>query len=182
MDSKRLELEYCSVCDEPTGCAGRADDSHYNEDGEGPFCWGCWCKDENPRLHEQVDQLQAELALERTEHSKKGRWINHWKREAKKFEAKLAEANEGRCKALDRDGEGLQCSHSLPCPYHPDEADLLVQIAKLQAELAELKKPCKWIKREDSDKRDTGCGTDTYLTAESVPFCPYCGHPIEEVK
>ena len=54
-------LEYCFKCDEPTGCAGRADDSHYNEDGEGPFCWRCWCEDENPKLHEEVDKLQAQL-------------------------------------------------------------------------------------------------------------------------
>ena len=54
------ELEYCFKCDEPTGCAGRADDSHYNEDGEGPFCWNCWCQDMNPRLEELVEQLQAE--------------------------------------------------------------------------------------------------------------------------
>ena len=56
---EQLPLEYCFVCDEPTGCAGRADDSHYNEDGEGPFCWDCWCKDENPRLHEQLDDAEA---------------------------------------------------------------------------------------------------------------------------
>lgn len=54
-------LEYCFKCDELTGCAGRADDSHYNEDGEGPFCWGCWCEDENTRLHEQIEQLQSRL-------------------------------------------------------------------------------------------------------------------------
>ena len=51
-------LEYCFKCDRPTGCAGRADDSHYNEDGEGPFCWECWCIDENPRLHQQLDELR----------------------------------------------------------------------------------------------------------------------------
>ena len=55
-------LEYCFKCDEPTGCAGRADDSHYNEDGEGPFCWRCWCEDENPRLNDLIDSQQSALA------------------------------------------------------------------------------------------------------------------------
>ena len=54
-------LEYCFKCDEPTGCAGRADDSHYNEDGEGPFCWRCWCEDENPRLNDLIDSQQQAL-------------------------------------------------------------------------------------------------------------------------
>ena len=58
-------LEYCFKCDEPTGCAGRADDSHYNEDGEGPFCWRCWCEDENPRLNVLIDRQQADLAAAR---------------------------------------------------------------------------------------------------------------------
>ncbi len=58
-------IEYCFKCEEPTGCAGRADDSHYNEDGEGPFCWRCWCEDENPRLHERIDQLEALLKPEK---------------------------------------------------------------------------------------------------------------------
>lgn len=62
--SEEQTLEYCFKCDEPTGCAGKADDSHYNEDGEGPFCWRCWCEDENPRLHELLavtDKRIAEL-------------------------------------------------------------------------------------------------------------------------
>lgn len=35
-------LEYCCNCNQPTGRAGKADDSLYTEDDEGPFCWDCW--------------------------------------------------------------------------------------------------------------------------------------------
>ena len=69
--SKELPIEYCCKCEEPTGCAVKADDSHYNEDGEGPFCWRCWCEDENPRLHEQLEAANhdyEELMKERTDY------------------------------------------------------------------------------------------------------------------
>ena len=34
--------ERCCMCDEPTGKAGRGEDSLYTEDGRGPYCPGCW--------------------------------------------------------------------------------------------------------------------------------------------
>lgn len=34
-------LECCCECGEPTGRAGRGEDSIYNEDDEGPFCESC---------------------------------------------------------------------------------------------------------------------------------------------
>jgi hypothetical protein len=38
-------LEYCGVCEEPTGNAGRGEDSLFCAGcGVGPFCWGCWQK------------------------------------------------------------------------------------------------------------------------------------------
>lgn len=36
------ELEYCCVCDEPTGRGGQCDDSIYCECKSGPFCEECW--------------------------------------------------------------------------------------------------------------------------------------------
>ena len=41
MASKRIER--CCECDEPTGKAGRLDDSLFDE-GEGPFCEDCFRK------------------------------------------------------------------------------------------------------------------------------------------
>lgn len=36
-------LEHCGVCGEPTGNAGRGEDSNYCEHCDaGPFCWECW--------------------------------------------------------------------------------------------------------------------------------------------
>ena len=35
-------LEYCCECGEPTGNAGKGEDSNYTEDDEGPFCWDCF--------------------------------------------------------------------------------------------------------------------------------------------
>jgi len=35
-------LEYCCVCDEPTGKAGPGDGSIYCDCGAGPFCTECW--------------------------------------------------------------------------------------------------------------------------------------------
>lgn len=33
-------LEYCCECDQPTGNAGKGEDSNYTDD-EGPYCWDC---------------------------------------------------------------------------------------------------------------------------------------------
>lgn len=41
------DLEYCFSCGEPTGRAGEAEDSLYNDQGEGPYCEGCWDAHEN---------------------------------------------------------------------------------------------------------------------------------------
>ena len=35
-------LEYCCDCGQPTGRAGRGEDSLYTENDEGPFCWECF--------------------------------------------------------------------------------------------------------------------------------------------
>lgn len=51
--SKRLE--HCSVCDEPTGRAGIADDSIYWE-GIGPLCEAC----NDQLLHEEILAEAAE--------------------------------------------------------------------------------------------------------------------------
>jgi hypothetical protein len=37
-----MNIERCSVCDDPTGKAGKGEDSFYCECGEGPFCSACW--------------------------------------------------------------------------------------------------------------------------------------------
>ncbi len=36
------ELEICCQCDDPTGRAGRADDSLYTDCDWGPYCPDCW--------------------------------------------------------------------------------------------------------------------------------------------
>ena len=36
------ERERCCECDDPTGCAGKGEDSLYLESGEGPFCRDCY--------------------------------------------------------------------------------------------------------------------------------------------
>lgn len=35
-------LEVCCKCDEPTGRAGKGEDSLYASNGDGPFCPMCW--------------------------------------------------------------------------------------------------------------------------------------------
>lgn len=35
-------LEYCCECGEPTGRAGKGEDSLYADSGEGPFCCECF--------------------------------------------------------------------------------------------------------------------------------------------
>ena len=37
-----MDLEHCVVCDEPTGKAGKGDDSLYLADGTGPYCQTCF--------------------------------------------------------------------------------------------------------------------------------------------
>ena len=40
-------IEYCCDCGQPTGFAGKGEDSCYIEDGEGPFCWDCFPEKED---------------------------------------------------------------------------------------------------------------------------------------
>ena len=37
-----MKLEYCCLCDEPTGNAGKLDGSNYAEDGTGAYCDSCF--------------------------------------------------------------------------------------------------------------------------------------------
>ena len=53
-----MSLEYCIACGEPTGRAGRGDDSLYHDSGAGPYCLECF---------ESVDALTAELAAVKAE-------------------------------------------------------------------------------------------------------------------
>jgi hypothetical protein len=39
---KTNELERCCICDDPTGRSGIGDDSIYDDDGNGPYCPGCF--------------------------------------------------------------------------------------------------------------------------------------------
>jgi len=41
-------LEYCCECDQPTGNAGRGEDSNYTDDDEGPYCNECFAVAEPP--------------------------------------------------------------------------------------------------------------------------------------
>lgn len=36
------KLEYCFICDQPTGGAGKNDDSLYDVNDKGPYCPSCW--------------------------------------------------------------------------------------------------------------------------------------------
>ena len=35
-------LEYCCECDQPTGRAGKGEDSLFTDNDEGPYCYECW--------------------------------------------------------------------------------------------------------------------------------------------
>ena len=35
-------LEHCCDCGQPTGRAGKGEDSLYTENDDGPFCWECF--------------------------------------------------------------------------------------------------------------------------------------------
>ena len=67
----KQRIERCCECDEPTGKAGRLDDSLY-DDGEGPFCEDCFHK----RLAKKAREEQAVSAWEDEVGSKK-----HWRDE-----------------------------------------------------------------------------------------------------
>ena len=42
--------EYCFLCGNPTGRAGRGDDSIYDDAGDsGPYCEECWAKREEEK-------------------------------------------------------------------------------------------------------------------------------------
>lgn len=65
------EQERCCNCEQPTGRAGRADDSLYlAEIDAGPFCWECWSSigDDLERGDQaQIEKLKADLARLREE-------------------------------------------------------------------------------------------------------------------
>ena len=54
-------LEYCFVCDEPTGRAGQGDGSLYCECDKGPFCEECWSKHHNAdaKVTDLLEALEA---------------------------------------------------------------------------------------------------------------------------
>lgn len=37
-----LTREHCWICEEETGRAGRGEDSIFDRDDEGPYCWDCY--------------------------------------------------------------------------------------------------------------------------------------------
>ena len=39
-----MSLELCFLCDEPTGNAGRYEDSIYDDECKGPYCEECYQK------------------------------------------------------------------------------------------------------------------------------------------
>ena len=56
-------IETCCVCDEPTGRAGRADDSLYCDECDvGPFCEECWDDHHKDYNHGEVAGLRRQLA------------------------------------------------------------------------------------------------------------------------
>ena len=55
-----MDLEYCIACGEPTGRAGRGDDSLYHDNGSGPYCLECFETVE--RLSEENAALRSRLA------------------------------------------------------------------------------------------------------------------------
>ena len=58
-----MGLELCLDCDEPTGRAGRSDDSMYTPDGVGPFCEDCFCDGVAMDTREShITELKAQLA------------------------------------------------------------------------------------------------------------------------
>lgn len=52
----KVEIEKCIFCDEPTGRAGRDEDSLYCEQCDrGPYCESCW--DRHLKAYEVYDEI-----------------------------------------------------------------------------------------------------------------------------
>jgi hypothetical protein len=81
-----LPLERCYKCDEPTGRAGRSDDSLYcDECGQGPFC--SECMEQHERKNPSVTDLQ--FTIEITESLKE--WVEQKATEWDCTEAQIIE-------------------------------------------------------------------------------------------
>ena len=51
MSDRIIGIETCFICNEPTGRAGKGDDSIYAENGDGPFCLACWKEQQAIKKH-----------------------------------------------------------------------------------------------------------------------------------
>lgn len=60
-------IERCINCDDPTECAGIADDSLYYDDGRGPFCRMCYYQTDAPEtIYLQMEDEEGNLSEEIT--------------------------------------------------------------------------------------------------------------------
>lgn len=50
-------LEYCCICEQPTGRAGKGNDSLYGDDDSGPYCEACW--DEREKKEKMLHEIRA---------------------------------------------------------------------------------------------------------------------------
>ena len=70
-----MKIERCFVCDEPTGNAGRGEDSLYGDDADGPYCRECWNE-----KYPDVDQLLIRCAKLRSQLADETAIVNRvWK-------------------------------------------------------------------------------------------------------
>jgi len=75
----KQQIERCFKCDEPTGRAGKGDDSLYDSDGVGPYCQECYDKKFRDPLDESFENTdeehECEICVSRNAHDTEYGWL-----------------------------------------------------------------------------------------------------------
>lgn len=80
------EHEMCSACGDPTGKAGKGDDSHYDSEGHGPFCDDCWEKHLEKQQETPINEARSRYRnFKESDMMKNHAKISYGIREAKKM-------------------------------------------------------------------------------------------------
>ena len=162
------DLERCCKCDEPTGRAGKGDDSIYLDGGEGPFCLACYY----PARCEELETIAADASSTATEAAKKCAHLELVAADRERHRS----AAWTHCHAIeDAISAGLGLPRSVPGERMEPE-DITAACVKLRASVASAREALTFAARRFSD---IAAGLDGLTSPPSVQFSRDCAQHSE---